>query len=122
MSVYLLLQNLHIVIALASGIGFGLRGYVRLVMKRPLAHPMMRFGPHVLDTVLLASGVALWILTGMSLWSWFGLKLLLVVVYVALGIAAFRAAAPARGVVLYVAALLAFVAVAVVSVTRPALA
>lgn len=121
MSVSTLLQNLHILIALASGIGFGLRGYVRLIMNRPLTVPLLRIGPHVADTLLLASGIALWILTGLSLWSWFGFKLLLVAAYIGLGIRAFRTAQAWQAILLYLAALLMFLSAAVASALKPGL-
>lgn len=120
MSIYFLLKHLHIFLALASGIGFGLRGYMRLVLSRPLAHPMVRIGPHVVDTLLLLSGIALWMQMRFPLWSWFGLKLLLVVVYIGLGIAAFRQARRGPGVILYLAALTVFVSIAVIAVHKPA--
>lgn len=121
MSVYILLKNIHILIALASGIGFGLRGYVRLVMRQPLGHPMMRIGPQVVDTLLLISGLALWVLTGLALDWWFGLKLLLVLTYAALGVSAFRADSPSQGITFYLAALLSFLGAAVLSASKPGL-
>lgn len=121
MSVYVLLKNLHLLIALASGLGFALRGYIRLVRQQPLASPMIRIGPHVIDTLLLVSGIALWVLTGLSLWSWFGLKLLLVVAYIAIGVSAFRASQANSGKALFAVAVLAFIAAAAVSFAKPGL-
>ncbi|TVS12010.1 MAG: hypothetical protein EA419_06335 [Wenzhouxiangella sp.] len=121
MSACELLTKLHILIALASGIGFGLRGHVRLIMDRPLNGPLLRIGPHVADTLLLVSGFALWILSGWSLWSWFGLKLGLVVAYLVLGVRAFRSEARHRAVLMYLAGLLVFLATAVVSAVKPGL-
>ncbi len=119
MSIYFLLKHLHVFLALASGIGFGLRGYMRLVLNRPLAHPMMRIGPHVVDTVLLLSGIALWLQMRFPLWSWFGLKLVLVAAYIGLGIAAFRQVRRGPGVILYLVALTVFVGIAALAVHKP---
>ena len=59
MSTCEILKLLHVSLALVSGLGFALRGFIRLVLQRRLAHPLVRFGPHLVDTVLLASGVGL---------------------------------------------------------------
>lgn len=121
MSIYELLQNLHIFLALLSMLGFALRGYIRLIQQRPLVTPLLRIGPHITDTLLLASGLALWILSGLSLFSWFGAKLLLVAAYVYTGILAFRTVEPQRSVSLYTGALMLFLAVVVVSAFKPVL-
>lgn len=121
MSTYGLLKSLHIALALISGLGFALRGFIRLVLDRPLANPLVRFGPHVIDTLLLASGVALWMLLALSplAQGWFGLKLLLIVGYILLGIGAFRSEDRSRGVLLFVTALLAFLAIAWLALYKP---
>ncbi len=121
MSVYELLKYLHIALALVSLLGFGLRGFVRLVQRRPLAAPLLRIGPHISDTLLLATGVALWLLGGWPLWSWFGAKLVLIAAYVYTGVLAFRTPEPQRAVSLYAGALVLFLAVVVVSVFKPVL-
>lgn len=98
MSGYAVLLHTHAGLAVLSGVWYGLRGAWRLGLGRPIGHRLLRAGPHVVDTLLLSSGVALMIWSG--LWrfpgSWFGLKLVLVVVYVGLGIAAFRTRVPVR--------------------------
>jgi len=114
MSIYELLKTLHIFLALLSGLGFALRGFIRLVLNRPLAHPLVRFGPHLIDTLLLASGVALWMILGLSPLSagWFGVKLLIIVVYIVLGISAFRIRHQGKAVLVFLAALAAFLSIA----------
>ncbi len=119
MSYYPLLKNIHIFIALLSGIGFALRGYLRLVLNRPLGHPVIRIGPHILDTVLLITGIALWVMVGWPFLSWLGLKIGLIVAYIVLGIAAFRNGHSGPGIIFYWAALLVFVIIAVIAVHKP---
>jgi len=113
-SIYELLKTLHICLALISGLGFALRGFIRLVLNKPLAHPLVRFGPHLVDTLLLASGVALWMILGLSPLSagWFGIKLLMIVVYIGLGIAAFRIRHQGQAVLVFLAALATFLSIA----------
>lgn len=121
MSIYGLLKTLHILLALISGLGFALRGFIRLVLDRPLANPLVRFGPHVIDTLLLASGIALWMLLGLSPLSagWFGLKLLLIVVYILLGLTAFRIRHQGMAVLVFLAALAAFLSIAWLALFKP---
>lgn len=124
MTTYKLLNVLHIVLALLSGLGFAMRGFIAVVLNRPLTNPLIRFGPHLLDTLLLASGVGLWLLLGLSPFgqAWFGLKLVLIIAYILTGIAAFRAARVenrARGTLFYLLALGLFLAVVWLSIFRP---
>lgn len=121
MSTYALLKMLHVSLALVSGLGFALRGFIRLVLQRPLANPLVRFGPHVVDTLLLASGVGLWLILGLSPFSagWFGLKLVLILVYILLGITAFRTRHQGKAVLVFLAALAAFLSIAWLALFKP---
>lgn len=121
MSIYELLKILHVSLALISGLGFALRGFVRLVLDKPLAHPLVRFGPHLIDTLLLASGVGLWMILGLSPLAagWFGMKLLMIVVYIVLGITAFRIRHQGKAVLVFLAALAAFLSIAWLALFKP---
>lgn len=121
MSIYELLKTLHIFLALVSGLGFALRGFIRLVLRRPLAHPLIRFGPHLIDTLLLASGVGLWMILGLSplATGWFGLKLVLIVVYILLGITAFRIRHQGKAVLVFLATLAVFLSIVWLALYKP---
>lgn len=122
MSAYAILNPLHIALALISGLGFAVRGFIHVVQQRPLSkHLLVRVGPHVIDTLLLASGIALWALMRYSplAMPWFGLKLALVVFYIVLGIVAMRASERTTGVVAYPAALLVFLGVVSIALYKP---
>jgi uncharacterized membrane protein SirB2 len=102
------LKSAHIVLVLASGGLFALRGALVLAgqgwaMARPWR--LLSYG---IDTLLLAAGVMLW--AGLSLSPvaspWLGVKLLLLVLYVVLGsLALKRARTPAARCASYAAAL-----------------
>lgn len=111
----------HALLALISGLGFAWRGYVRLVLNRKLRHRLLRIAPHVLDTLLLLTGASLWSIMRFSPLApaWFGLKLALVVVYIGLGMLAFRARAQARAMLLYLAALSCFFTIAWLALFKP---
>jgi len=116
-----LLKGLHLLLAVFSGLGFALRGFVLRVLDRPLSHPLIRVGPHLVDTLLLASGVGLWLHYRYSLLDtgWLGLKLVLVLVYIVVGLAAFRIENRERAVLVYLLALGIYVAVAALAVYKP---
>ncbi|MDT8450864.1 MAG: SirB2 family protein, partial [Wenzhouxiangellaceae bacterium] len=111
----------HITLALISGLGYALRGFIRLVLQRPLVHPLVRFGPHVIDTLLLASGIGLWTIVKFSPLAvgWFGLKLVLIVVYIVVGMLAFRIRDRARAVLVYLLALGVFFTIAWLALAKP---
>lgn len=119
MHYYPLLKNIHILLALTSGIGFALRGFIRLVLQRPLGHRFWKVAPHIVDTLLLASGITLWIMVGWPILSWLGVKLLLVVTYILLGILAFRAKRQAGATAFYLLALIVFVTIAALALHKP---
>lgn len=116
---YPLVKHAHIFIALVSGIGFALRGYIRVILNRPLPHPVIRIGPHVIDTLLLISGVMLWMMVGWPFFSWLGLKIGLIVAYILVAIAAFRSGHSPRGVILYLASLGVFITIAAIALYKP---
>jgi uncharacterized membrane protein SirB2 len=112
---------LHISCAFSSILLFLVRGVPNLVFDRPLRGRFFRIAPHVVDTLLLATGITLaWSLSIDPLRaSWLGVKLLLVVVYIVLGILAFRLQGPRPWrLVLFVLAFLVFADIVAIAVTR----
>lgn len=119
MHYYPLLKDIHTLLALTSGIGFALRGFIHLVLQRSMGQRFWKAAPHIVDTLLLVSGITLWIMVGWPIVSWLGVKLLLVLTYILLGIAAFRAGHQARATSLYLLALVVFVCIAAVALYKP---
>jgi uncharacterized membrane protein SirB2 len=108
---YLTLKLLHVGFALLSLGGFLLRGVLMLRGSALLAHPLTRRLPHINDTLLFGFGLLLlwqgpWSLAGAG---WLQLKLLLLLVYIALGFVALHRGRFRRGTRL--AALVAALAV-----------
>ena len=89
----MLLKQLHMTLAYISVAGFIARGLWRIGLGRPLAWRLLRVTPHVIDSLLLASGVGL--AAQLAMWPhhapWFATKLVLIVAYIGLGIVALRA-------------------------------
>lgn len=86
------IRLVHAALAIISVFWFAARGgwYLR-TGSRPV-HWFARTGPHVVDTLLLLSGVTLlalgsWVMLQMP---WLQLKLVLLIVYILLGVVMFR--------------------------------
>jgi uncharacterized membrane protein SirB2 len=84
---YATLKTIHIGCVIASGAGFVLRGALRLADSPLLATRFARVAPHVIDTVLLAAGVAMAVLAHISPLAhpWLAAKIGALVVYIVLG-------------------------------------
>lgn len=117
---YALIKGVHVACVAVSYALFLLRGALRLARPdRPLARPL-RILPHLNDTVLLSAGVALAVITHRVPLQdpWLTTKLVGLVLYILLGLAAFRWARSRRALAAWWSAaqgvFLAIVAVAVV--------
>ena len=89
---YLLVKQVHVTCAVLSVGGFALRGTLMLRESGLLQSRLARVGPHVVDTLLLASAIALSWQSGQYPFaqSWLTAKLLALVAYVALGTIALK--------------------------------
>ncbi len=104
------IKHLHMGLALISILGFMARGGWLLFTGSKPGHTFVRIAPHVVDTLLLISGIVLlglygWAFLGQS-WMW--VKLLFVIFYIGAGIAAFKAPAGAPRWGLFLLAVLLF--------------
>ncbi len=107
---YMFLKNLHAGLAMLSITGFVLRWTWKVLDSGLSAHRVTRIAPHVLDSLLLASGIMLAWLGGLNPWAtgWLGAKLAGLVAYILLGIAAMRLHSRQGRGVAFVLALLVF--------------
>jgi uncharacterized membrane protein SirB2 len=89
---YLLLKQVHVACAVLSVAGFALRGALMLRNSALLHSRLARVAPHVVDTLLLASAIALSWLSGQYPFaqSWLTAKLLALVAYIVLGTIALK--------------------------------
>ena len=99
---YLIIKHLHTLLALLTISGFVVRGYWMMTNADKLQHRMTRVAPHILDTVFLASGIAMLVLLSLNplSQSWLLAKFAGLIVYILLGSVAIR-----RGSTLQVRAL-----------------
>ena len=89
---YAALKAVHVGAVALSGALFALRGAWRLARPDATLSLPLRVLPHVVDTVLLLSALALaarWIRDGLPI-DWIGVKVMLLAAYIGIGMVALR--------------------------------
>lgn len=86
------IKTTHIVCAVLSFTGFFMRGIWMAVDSPRLQHRWVKIAPHIIDTLLLASAVALALLWHLSPLAhhWLMAKIIALLVYIAAGMVALR--------------------------------
>jgi uncharacterized membrane protein SirB2 len=89
---YTLIKHLHMTLAILSLAGFMVRGVLHLRRSTLVRHRLSRIAPHVVDTALLLTGLWLaWIWRMHEyMQPWLMAKLIALLVYIGLGLVAFR--------------------------------
>lgn len=89
---YLLLKHLHVSCVALSGLGFILRGGLMLVDSPLRQRRFFRIAPHVVDSLLLSSALALTVVVGQYPFvnGWLTAKLLGLLLYIVLGSVALK--------------------------------
>ncbi len=84
---YQTLKLAHLSTVILTILGFMLRGYWMMTGSPKLTHKFTKIAPHVIDTVLLATGVGLIVILNLPLLrqNWLTIKLAALVAYIVLG-------------------------------------
>lgn len=118
---YALVKSLHVGCAALSYAGFFARGLLMIYGARSLQARWVRVVPHVVDTLLLASAVALAVMSQQYPFfeSWLTVKVIALVLYIGIGMVALRRGRTMRGrVVAWVMAQFVFFYIVAVAITR----
>ena len=118
---YLILKNLHLATIALTLTLFILRGVWMMADSPRLQARWVRIVPHVNDTLLLASGIALAVLIQQYplVHGWLTAKLIALIAYIALGTVALkRGKARGQRIAAWIAALLVFGYMAAVAVAH----
>ena len=121
---YSLLKYVHVTCVVLSGTGFVLRGVWMMQGSPMLAHRWVRALPHVVDTVLLASAIALALMIEQYplAHAWLTAKVFGLIAYIVLGtIALKRGRTPGIRITAFCGALLVFAYIVAVATTKSAL-
>lgn len=86
------IKFVHIACVVLSGSVFTLRGLMMLAGSRWVYHPVLKRGSYLIDTTLLAAGIALAVMLHQYpfVQAWLTAKVLLLVIYIVLGVFALR--------------------------------
>jgi len=108
--VYLALKHIHLFCVALSLLSYLARGVWLFMNSNLLGKGWARLLPQIINAILLLSGIALAAYLSMSPVNqpWLMAKIIGLVAYIALGVAAFRARNPAVGKLLWVSGLVAF--------------
>jgi uncharacterized membrane protein SirB2 len=87
-----LLKQAHVGLAILTALGFVVRGYWMLMESPRLRARWVRIVPHVIDALLLASGITMAVGLAISPMArpWLAAKLVAVVIYIGLGTVALK--------------------------------
>jgi uncharacterized membrane protein SirB2 len=118
--VYLTLKHIHMAFVALSLLVFMVRGIWLFMDSSMLGRRWAKIVPHIVNAILLASGIALAAYLNMSPGDqpWLMAKIVGLIFYVGLGVAAFRAPSPIGSKLLWVSALVAFFFVVSVAVRK----
>ena len=121
---YTVIKYVHVSCAALSYAGFVARGILMIRAAPLLQARWVRIAPHVVDTLLLASAIALAVMSQQYpfVQSWLTVKVLALLLYIGLGMIALKRGATRRGrIVAWLAAQLVFLYIVAVAVTRSSL-
>jgi uncharacterized membrane protein SirB2 len=117
---YLALKHLHMTLALLTFISFFIRG-IWMWQSSPLLHKrLIRILPHIIDTLLLISAFVLAFHLRLTPGEnpWLMAKIVALVIYIGLGIVAFKHSQPNTRKLAWLAALAVFAYIVTVAITK----
>lgn len=117
---YLALKHIHLTFVVLSLIAFFVRGIWLFMNSAMLSKKWVKILPHFISTILLVSGIVLAVHLSMSPGSqpWLMAKIIGLIAYIGLGVAAFKASNPTARKLLWVSALVIFAYIVSVAITR----
>ncbi len=121
MTTYTIIKIIHESGALLSISGFIVRGIWKLTNNAKLTQRWVKIAPHIIDFVLLVSGIILIVLTQINLFQqpWLVAKLVALLCYIGLGLFVLRFAhSNSMRQLGFIAAILVFAYIVAVAVTR----
>jgi len=118
--VYLALKHLHLTFVALSLLAFFVRGIWLFMNSSMLSKKWVKILPHIISTILLVSGIALAVHLSLSPGSqpWLLAKIIGLIVYIGLGVAAFKVPNPNARKLLWVSALIVFAYIVCVAISK----
>ena len=120
---YDFLKSIHVICAAVTIIGFAIRGAMKLKGSERLQKKWLKIVPHINDTILLATAIALAVMLGLSPLQhlWLAAKIIVLIIYIALGMLLMKRdfGFPTQ-LMLYLGALVSVIYIAAVAVSKSA--
>jgi len=118
--VYLALKHLHLTFEALSLLAFFVRGIWLFMNSAMLSKKWVKILPHIISTILLVSGIVLAVHLSMSPGSqpWLLAKIIGLIIYIVLGVAAFKVPNPTARKLLWVSALIVFAYIVSVAISK----
>lgn len=117
---YLALKHIHLTFVVLSLLAFVVRGIWLFMNSSMLGKKWVKILPHIISTILLASGIAVAIHLNMSPGSqpWLMAKIIGLVVYIGLGVAAFKVSNTSARKLFWIGALFVFAYITSVAISK----
>lgn len=117
---YLALKHIHLTFVALSLLAFFVRGLWLFMNSSMLSKKWVKILPHIISTILLVSGIVLSVHLSMSPGSqpWLMAKIVGLIVYIALGVAAFKVPNPNARKLLWISALIVFAYIVSVAISK----
>lgn len=117
---YLALKHIHLTFVALSLLAFFVRGLWLFMNSSMLSKKWVKILPHIISTILLVSGIVLAVHLSMSPGSqpWLMAKIVGLIAYIGLGVAAFKVPNPAARKLLWISALIVFAYIVSVAITK----
>jgi uncharacterized membrane protein SirB2 len=116
----MLLKHLHLTFVALSMLIFIVRGVWLFTQSSMLASRFSKIAPHAINGIMLITGIALAATVGLSPSDhpWLLAKIIGIVIFIALGVAAFKVKQPLVQKALWIDALIVFIYIASVATTK----
>jgi uncharacterized membrane protein SirB2 len=115
-----MIKSLHLIFIVTSLVSFSGRFALSFIKPEMLQNKILKIAPHIIDTVLLVSGITL-VLQGGWLegeFGWIASKLILLVGYIILGVIAMRSSGGTKRWGAFVGAISCFVGIFMIAITK----
>jgi uncharacterized membrane protein SirB2 len=118
--VYLALKHLHLTFVVLSLLIFLVRGVLLFMNSSMLHKKLLKIAPHIINTIMLVSGIVLAVHLGMKPGEqpWLMAKIIGLVVFIILGVGAFKVSKPLVQKILWIDALVVFAYIISVAITK----
>jgi uncharacterized membrane protein SirB2 len=113
------LKHIHMTLAIITLLGFLFRSALLFKQSPMLQKKWLKITPHIVDTLLLATGITLWATWyGAVFQPWIIAKLIMIVLYIGFGIVTFKTQSKALRGIAFTLAIVSFATILYIARTK----